>query len=90
MGRDDAYRAVQRAAADSWDRGVHFRERMWEEIESSGVLSRDEFWALFSLRPFIEPLDVVFAKLEKLEIAPGLPSEPEHRPVAPWAEEGAG
>jgi adenylosuccinate lyase len=90
MGRDDAYRAVQRAADDSWDRGVHFRERMWEEIESSGVISRDDFWPLFSLRPFIEPLDVVFARLEKLEVAPGHESEPAVRPVAPWSEGGTG
>jgi adenylosuccinate lyase len=90
MSRDDAYRSVQRAAADSWDRGAHFRERMWEEIESTGVISRDEFWALFSLRPFIEPLDVVFARLEKLEIAPGFGSEPAARPSPPWMEEGTG
>jgi adenylosuccinate lyase len=67
MDRSQAYGAVQRAAAASWDHGVHFRERMWEEIEHRGVISRDDFWALFVLRPFVEPLDHVFARLEKLE-----------------------
>jgi len=84
MDRDAAYRAVQRAAADSWDRGAHFRERMWEEIRESGVISREEFWALFVLRPFVEPLDPVFARLEKLEVASDLPSEPATPPTPSW------
>jgi len=87
MDREAAYRAVQRAAADSMDHGVHFRERMWEEISNGGLLSKDEFWAVLSLRPFIEPMDGVFARLEKLEIASGRPSEPAVRPDAPWADE---
>jgi adenylosuccinate lyase len=74
MGREEAYAAVQRAAADSWDRGLHFRERMWEEIESFGVMSKDGFWALFVLRPFYESLDGVFARLEKLHVAEPVPS----------------
>jgi adenylosuccinate lyase len=86
MARDQAYLAVQRAAADSWDRGVHFRERMWEEIEGTRLISKDDFGALFTLRRFVEPLDHVFARLEKLEISSDLPSEPETRPVAPWIE----
>jgi adenylosuccinate lyase len=68
LPRDDAYGAVQRAAADTWDRGLHFRERVWEEIEPTGVLSKDQVWALFRVEPFVEHLDVVFARLEKLEV----------------------
>lgn len=68
MDRDEAYQAVQRAAADSWDRGLHFRDRMWDEIGDASPISRDEFWALFHLRPFVEHLDAVFARLEKLEV----------------------
>jgi adenylosuccinate lyase len=74
MGREEAYAAVQGAAADSWDRGLHFRERMWEEIEPSGIMSKDGFWALFVLRPFHENLDGVFARLEKLHVAEPAPS----------------
>jgi hypothetical protein len=44
---------------------------MWEEIESSGVMSKDEFWELFALRPFHQNLDGVFARLEKLPVAEG-------------------
>jgi adenylosuccinate lyase len=94
MDRDDAYRAVQRAAADTWDRGLHFRERMWEEIEPLGVISRDEFWALFVLRPFIEHLGRVFDRLEKLEVAGAPPVERRQpawvtgRPTAPAGNAG--
>jgi adenylosuccinate lyase len=84
MDRDQAYRAVQQAAADAWDRGVHFRERMWQELDRLGVISRDAFWALFVLRPFIEPLDPMFARLQKLEVASAAPSEPDVTPLAPW------
>jgi adenylosuccinate lyase len=88
MDRDEAYLAVQRAAAESWDHGAHFRERMWQEVEDRGVMSRDEFWALFVLRPFIEPLDTVFARLEKLEVGSTLRSEPEVAPAPPWLRGG--
>ena len=78
MGREEAYAAVQRAAADAWDRGLHFRERMWEEIEASAIMSKEAFWALFVLRPFHENLDGVFARLEKLPV-----TEPAHSPAGP-------
>jgi hypothetical protein len=81
MDRDAAYGAVQRAAADTWDRGLHFRERMWEEIEALGVISEEEFSAMFVLRPFVEHLGRVFDRLEKLEVA-GEP--PVDRRQQPW------
>jgi len=89
MDRDEAYRAVQRAAADAWDHGMHFRERMWDEIGAVGVIPHEDFLALFSLRPFVEPLDIVFTRLEKLETRSALPSEPDVRPAPPWTEGGA-
>jgi adenylosuccinate lyase len=75
MDRDEAYRAVQRAAADTWDRGLHFRERMWEEIERLDVISPREFQDLFVLRPFVEHLGRVFDRLEKLDVAEDAPIE---------------
>jgi adenylosuccinate lyase len=69
MPRDDAYAAVQRAAAEAWDRGAHFRESAWAHIEPLGVMSKEDFWALFRLAPFVEHLDGVFVRLEKLEAA---------------------
>jgi hypothetical protein len=60
---------------------------MWEELGEGGVIPRDDFQALFVLRPFVEPLDHVFARLEKLEVVSSLASEPVSRPVAPWLGE---
>jgi adenylosuccinate lyase len=84
MDRNDAYRAVQRAATETWERGLHFRERMWEEIESLGVVPREEFWGLFVLRPFVEHLGRVFDRLEKLEVAGASPLE---RRQPPWVSD---
>ena len=71
LARDEAYAAVQRAAAETWDRGLHFRERMWDEIGSTGVISKDDFWALFRVAPFVANLGGVFEKLEKLPVEEG-------------------
>ena len=71
MPRDQAYALVQRAAARTWDEGLHFREEIWTDVEPTGVMTKDEFWELFALRPFVEHLDDVFARLEKLEVSEG-------------------
>ena len=68
MARDDAYEAVQRAANDTWERGLHFKERMWEEIAETGVLSEEEFAALFRVEPYLANLGGVFERLEKLPV----------------------
>jgi len=69
--REEAYRAVQRAAARTWEQGLHFREEAWAEVEPLGVIGREEFWALFVLDPFVRNLDGMFARLEKLDAAEG-------------------
>jgi adenylosuccinate lyase len=63
MGRDDAYRLVQEAAAEAWDRGADFREG----IRARTDLTDDELAAAFE--PHLDHLDGVFARLEKLEVA---------------------
>jgi adenylosuccinate lyase len=68
MARDDAYAAVQRAAKDTWDRGLGFQDRVWEEIGDAGVLSRAEFDALFRVERYLANLDGVFERLEKLPV----------------------
>ena len=70
MPRDEAYAAVQRAAADTWERGLHFRERMWQEIEDRAVVTKEYFWALFTLGPFVGHLGGVFERLEKIDVSP--------------------
>jgi adenylosuccinate lyase len=67
LPRDAAYSAVQRAAARTWDRGLPFREEAWSEVEPTGAITKDEFWGLFRLDPFVKHLDDVFARLDKLE-----------------------
>jgi adenylosuccinate lyase len=71
LAREDAYRIVQRAATRSWEQGLHFREEAWAEVEPTGAMPRDDFWALFRLGPFVEHLDGVFARLEKLDVKEG-------------------
>jgi adenylosuccinate lyase len=72
MPRDRAYALVQRAAARTWDEGLHFREEVWSEVEPTGVMTKDDLWALFVLGPFVRHLDDVFARLEKLEVSEGV------------------
>ncbi len=62
MSRDEAYRLVQGAAAEAWDRGADFRQG----IRSRTDLSDQELEAAFE--PRLEHLDGVFARLEKLEV----------------------
>jgi adenylosuccinate lyase len=63
MGRDEAYRLVQEAAAEAWDRGADFRQG----IRARTDLTDEEIAAAFE--PHLVHLDGVFARLEKLEVA---------------------
>jgi adenylosuccinate lyase len=67
LGRDDAYRIVQAAAAEAWDRGADFREQVSSNDEVRRLVTDDELDALF--RPRLDNLDAVFARLEKLEVS---------------------
>jgi adenylosuccinate lyase len=71
LDRGEAYAIVQDAAARAWDGGEAFRDVLWAEIDPRGLLPRDAFDALFDPRPYVRHLDGVFARLEKLEVAPG-------------------
>ena len=68
MARDDAYAAVQRAAKDTWEQGVRFQDRAWEEVAASGGLSEEAFEELFRVEPYLANLDGVFERLEKLPV----------------------
>jgi adenylosuccinate lyase len=63
MSREDAYRLVQEAAAEAWDRGADFRA----EVRARTDLTEGELAAAFE--PHLVHLDGVFARLEKLEVA---------------------
>jgi len=83
LPREEAYGIVQRAATASWEGGAHFREAVWAQVEGRGVVSKDEFWDLFTLGPFVRDLDAVFGRLEKLEVA-----QPASSPAGPPDGEG--
>jgi adenylosuccinate lyase len=68
LGRDEAYRFVQGAAAAAWDEGKDFRQELIDRERVHELLSDDDLAELF--RPRLEHLDAVFARLEKLEVAP--------------------
>jgi adenylosuccinate lyase len=69
MSRDDAYAAVQKAAAAAWDRGVSFREQLAQDETVGAALNDDELEALFDPAVYVSELDGVFHRLEKLEVA---------------------
>ncbi|MGH2546116.1 MAG: adenylosuccinate lyase [Actinomycetota bacterium] len=62
MGRDQAYRLVQEAAAEAWDRRADFRDGIRARTE----LTDAELAAAFE--PRLGHLEGVFARLEKLEV----------------------
>ena len=68
LSRDEAYAIVQEAAGRGWDAGKQFREVLWADVETRGLLSRTEFDALFDPAPFVRHLDGVFSRLEKLPL----------------------
>jgi adenylosuccinate lyase len=68
LSREAAYRIVQDAAADAWDRGADFRQRVTANEEVRRLLPEEELDALF--RPRLDNLDAVFARLEKIEVTP--------------------
>jgi len=68
MPRDDAYRIVQRAAADAWDRGTDFRSSLQANDEVTRALTTQALDELFDPRRFLRNLGGVFEKLEKLPV----------------------
>ena len=68
MSRDDAYAAVQKAAAAAWDLGRNFREELAADPAVSAVLNDDELEALFDPSVYLSELEGVFHRLEKLEV----------------------
>jgi adenylosuccinate lyase len=71
LPREEAYRAVQRAAAEAWDEGHDFREAVLAAPAVAGALDRASLDALFDPRRSLGHLDVVFDRLAKLEVDDG-------------------
>ena len=68
MPRDEAYRIVQQAAADTWDRGLDFRSALRRNDEVTRALSVHALDELFDPRRFLRNVGGVFERLEKLPV----------------------
>ncbi len=63
LGRDDAYRLVQRHAMRAWDEGLDFRELCRADAE---IASRVDLDDVFDLSAYTQHTDVVFGRLRAL------------------------
>ena len=68
LSRDDAYRIVQKAAADAWGRGSDFRAALGSNPEVQRLLSPEDLNGLFDPARFLRNLGGVFVKLGKLPV----------------------
>ena len=71
LSRDEAYRMVQGAAAEAWDRGGDFRAELGSNPEVARLLAPEELGALFDPTRYLRNLDVVFDRLAKLPVDGG-------------------
>jgi adenylosuccinate lyase len=69
MSRDDAYAIVQRAAADAWDEATSFRDTIAANDEVRSRVGDERLAELFDPMRALRNLDVVFDRLEKVEVA---------------------
>ena len=60
LGRDDAYRAVQRHAMRAWDEGLDFRGLVRSDPQIS---SRVDLAEVFDLGAYTKHVDTVFARV---------------------------
>ena len=63
MSREDAYRAVQRHAMETWQKGGDFQARLAGDPEVARHLKRKEIAALFDLGYHFKHVDRIFARV---------------------------
>jgi adenylosuccinate lyase len=68
MPREDAYAIVQSAAATAWDEGVSFRDRVSADADVRMRIG-SRLVELFDPARALRNLDVVFDRLEKVEVS---------------------
>jgi adenylosuccinate lyase len=66
LGRDEAYRLVQRHATHAWDEGTSFRELVAADREIAARLDADAIARVFSLDAYTRHVDTVFERLRAL------------------------
>jgi adenylosuccinate lyase len=67
LGRDEAYRLVQRSAMRAWEEELDFRELCRADDE---IASRIDLESTFDLGAYTRHIDTVFARLEALKEEP--------------------
>jgi hypothetical protein len=67
LGRDEAYRIVQRNAQRAWDDRRSFRALLEEEPEVASRIDSAALGELFDYRRFLRHLPTVFERLDELE-----------------------
>jgi len=68
LARDDAYRIVQRAAAQAWDEGAGFRSAIEADPEVTQRLDEDLLTTLFDPSRFLRNLGPMFDRLRALPV----------------------
>ena len=63
MGREDAYKVVQRNAMRSWDTGADFRDLLRADDEARGCLPGDELEELFEYGYYTRYVDETFQRI---------------------------
>jgi adenylosuccinate lyase len=71
LTREAAYRAVQSAAAAAWDEGEDFRAALLANGEVGAAMTADELDHLLAPERYLQNLDAVFARVEKIEVTGG-------------------
>jgi adenylosuccinate lyase len=66
LGRDKAYRIVQRAAQAAWDEERSFRELLEQEAEVTGRLAPERLDELFDYERFVRWVPEVLERLDEL------------------------
>jgi adenylosuccinate lyase len=62
MGREDAYKIVQRNSARTWDEDDDFRELMRNDPEVAAQLSQEELDGLFDYGYYVRYVDDIFER----------------------------
>ena len=65
LGRDEAYRLVQRNAMRAWDEELDFRELVRHDDE---IASRVDLDAVFDLDAYTRHVDTIFARLQSIAV----------------------
>lgn len=63
MSREIAHDLVQRNATKAWEEGEHLRALLMKDPQVVQHLSNDEVAACFDLKPYLEHVDTIFARL---------------------------